>query len=87
MPQRQIELTERFIKDLNRLDKNIQKRIIMVLYKLRDGESVDLRKLRGTDDEWRIRVGVYRIRIKITEKGIKVYALRVLHRRDAYWDL
>ena len=84
MFQRQIELTERFIKDLNRLDKNIQKRIIMVLYKLRDGESVDLRKLRGTDDEWRIRVGVYRIRIKITEKGIKVYALRVLHRRDAY---
>lgn len=87
MSQRQIELTERFIKDLNGLDKSMQKRIISVLYKLRDGESVDLRKLGGTDDEWRIRVGVYRIRIQITEKGIRIYALRVLHRRYAYWDL
>lgn len=86
MSKRRVELTKRFIKDLNNLDKNTQRRIISVLYKLRDGEAVDLRRIRGTNNEWRIRVGVYRIRIKITGNGVKVYALRVLHRREVYLD-
>ena len=49
-----------------------------------DKERVDLRKLKNTD-KWRLRVGTYRVILKVEENGkVTIYALRVLHRRDAY---
>lgn len=87
MPKRKVELTERFFKDLHKLERETQGRVMDALYKLRDGEPVKLKKLTGTEDEWRLKVGVYRVRLRITDKGITVYALRVLHRREVYRDL
>lgn len=87
MPKRRVELTEKFIKDLHKLDRETQERVMDGLYKLRDGKPVNLKKLTGAEDEWRLRVGVYRVRLRVTDKGITVYALRVLHRREIYRDL
>lgn len=86
MPRR-VELTERFVKDLNKLDKETRQRVLDALRKLRDDQPVNLKKLTGTEDEWRLKVGVYRVRLKVKDKGITVYALRVLHRREVYRDL
>jgi len=41
-------------------------------------------KMHGFSDRWRLRVGNYRVLLKITGKEVTVYALRVKHRREAY---
>ncbi len=41
-------------------------------------------KLQGGDNEYRVRVGDYRIVYAIEDKAILVIVLRVRHRRDVY---
>jgi len=79
-----IVITEQAKKDLSKLDKITNERILRGLLKLKTNQPVDLRKLRGTEDEWRLRVGDYRVRLKISREEIIIYALSVKHRRDAY---
>ncbi len=64
--------------------KTMLERIAIALLKLQQGEHVDLKKLKGTVSEWRMRVGDYRIRLEIADEAIAIYALRVLHRKDVY---
>ena len=78
-------ITKRAQKDLESLDKTTQKRIAekldqMLVYPL----SVDLKKLKGYENLWRLRVGDYRIILEIREQEITIYALRVMHRREVY---
>lgn len=78
-------ITKRAQKDLESLDKTTQKRIAekldqMLVYPL----PVDLKKLKGYENLWRLRVGDYRIILEIREQEITVYALRVMHRREVY---
>jgi mRNA-degrading endonuclease RelE of RelBE toxin-antitoxin system len=44
-------ITEQAKKDLSKLDKITNKRILRGLLKLKTNQQVDLRKLRGTEDE------------------------------------
>ncbi len=43
-----------------------------------------IRKLLGTRDEWRIRVGDYRVLLEIDDRNKKVVIYRILHRKEAY---
>ena len=47
-------------------------------------ETVDLKKLRGEFDKWRVRVGDYRVIMRIASKEETIYVLRIRHRSDAY---
>ena len=42
------------------------------------------RQLRGQDDVYRIRVGVYRVIYTIEERRIVVVVLKIGHRKDVY---
>jgi mRNA interferase RelE/StbE len=42
------------------------------------------RKLKGGDNEWRIRVGDYRIVYEIDDEAKTVDVTRIAHRREAY---
>jgi mRNA interferase RelE/StbE len=42
------------------------------------------RKLAGSKDDWRIRIGDYRVLYEIDEKAKAVRILRVRHRREVY---
>jgi len=77
-------VTEKAQKDLAKLDLDIAKRVYHALQRLQNGEPVDLKKLRGTPNEWRLRVGDYRVLLSVEGNFITVYALRVLHRRESY---
>jgi mRNA interferase RelE/StbE len=46
----------------------------------------DVRKLQGSDDEWRLRVGEWRVRFTYVEMQHEVHILRVLPRGRAYRD-
>lgn len=80
-----LEVTAQAEKDLVGLDKKTQRQIRVALDRLLSyPQAVDLKKLKGGQDMWRLRVGDWRIILRLDrEQGI-LYVLRIRHRRDAY---
>ena len=78
--------TGRARRDLQRLDPPIQRRIVDALDRL-TGEppAGDVVKLTGVEDEWRLRVGDWRVRFQRDSSDV-IHVLRVLPRGRAYRD-
>jgi mRNA interferase RelE/StbE len=76
-------------KDIEKLDKQVAKRIVAFLAKraasIRDPRSVG-QALKGSDlgNFWKYRVGDYRIICDIQDKRVLILVLRVGHRREVY---
>jgi mRNA interferase RelE/StbE len=71
-------------KELDRLPVKTHKRIVKVLLSLKeDPIPHGAKKLHGRDD-YRIRVGNYRILYMIDESDKKVEVLSVAHRKEVY---
>jgi mRNA interferase RelE/StbE len=67
-------------KDLARLDPPIARRVLGALERLLERDpSVDLRRLRGSD-EWRLRVGDWRVRLQLDFEARAVVVVRILPR-------
>jgi mRNA interferase RelE/StbE len=80
----EVEILRTALKELRRINRQDQQRIAKVI----DGLSEDPRpaaskKLTGSED-WRIRVGAYRIVYRIQDQPLLVLVLRIAHRRDVY---
>ena len=71
-------------RELRRLDPPVQRRIVEALDRL-TGEPAqgDVVKLAGSDDEWRLRVGDWRVRFTRSPDG-QIQVLRILPRGRAY---
>jgi len=78
-----IVVTARAKKDLEKLDDDTRKRVYTALEQLITGQRIDIKKLKASEN-YRIRVGDYRVIIAISKKVVTVYTLRVLHRREVY---
>ena len=84
----EILYSERFLKDLKKIKNTIyHKRIkefsFETLPSTKNHNNINnLKQLRGSDHYYRIRIGVYRIGIKIEPD--KTTLMRVLHRKDIY---
>ena len=85
-PPWRVVVTGRAERELKRLPAKDQGRIRSAMDALTTGPGGDLRKLRGTEDEWRLRVGDWRIRFRIDFSARVVVILRVLPRGSAYRD-
>jgi mRNA interferase RelE/StbE len=73
-------------RDFKRLDPPIQRRIVSALDRLTgDPPAGDVVKLANVD-EWRLRVGDWRVRFERDAETGVVYVLRVLPRGRAYRD-
>lgn len=71
--------------DLKRLPPSIFQRIIPQLRTLADKpRPFGCRKISGSKNDWRIRIGDYRIIYEIDEKTRFVKVMRVRHRREVY---
>jgi mRNA interferase RelE/StbE len=78
-----VRLTARAERDLRSLSASDQAAVRDAIQSLEvDPSSVDLHKLSGSRDEWRVRVGNWRIRL-LLEGGV-LFVERVLDRKDAY---
>jgi mRNA interferase RelE/StbE len=82
-----VEFRTSFLKDIGKIkNKAVLKRIKGVIENVEKTEALqnisDLKKLRGGDEYYRIRVGEYRIDLSISE-DTWVF-VRCLHRRDIY---
>ena len=83
-----IELADSAVRQLEKLDKTIVKRIRNLLSRI---ETLDNPRsighaLQGErfGELWRYRVGEYRLICKIEDDRVVVLVLRVGHRRDVY---
>jgi mRNA interferase RelE/StbE len=72
-------------KDLRRLPKNYQNKIIQKILNLKDNpKPIEARKITSSENYYRIKVGDYRIRYEINYKEKRVNIFRVRHRKEAY---
>lgn len=81
----QVVVERKAEKDLNRLSSVIYRRICEVIYALAENpRPLGCRKLAGTGNDWRVRVGDYRVIYEITDTVHIVRVTRVRHRREVY---
>lgn len=73
-------------KELRKIDRQAQRRIIAAVEELRtDPRPAQSTPLVGAPADWlRIRVGDYRIVYEVHDDRLRVLVLRVGHRRDVY---
>jgi mRNA interferase RelE/StbE len=75
-------------KDLRRLPKNYQNKIIQKILNLKDNpKSIAIRKITSSENYYRIKVGDYRIIYEINYKEKRINIFRVRHRKEAYRNL
>ena len=72
-------------RDLRRLPEEIHVRLIEVISALASNpRPKGAKKLAGSKNDWRIRVGDYRVLYEIADAIRVVRVYRVRHRREAY---
>jgi len=75
-------------KDLRRLPKNYQNKIIQKILNLKDNpKPIEARKITSSENYYRIRVGDYRIIYEINYKEKRINIFRVRHRKEVYRNL
>lgn len=85
MDKYKIEFLKTAAKELKKLPKDIQIRIIRKIEKLIDEPyPADTKKLKNGNGRFRIRVGNYRIIYKLEDKKLVILIIKVGHRRDIY---
>lgn len=81
----EILLERRAERDLRRLAANIFQRVIAAIAELADDpRPPGCVKLTGSDNDWRIRIGDYRVLYEIKDNNQVVRIMRIRHRREAY---
>ena len=81
----EVLIERRAERDLKRLTADVFGRIVAAIRALADNpRPVGCKKLAGSDKDWRIRVGDFRVLYEIDDKVRVVRVMRVRHRRDAY---
>ncbi|MBI5874568.1 MAG: type II toxin-antitoxin system RelE/ParE family toxin [Deltaproteobacteria bacterium] len=72
-------------RDLKRLSAEDYYRIIPHIKALNNNpRPLGCRKITGSESDWRIRVGDYRIIYEIVEKAKQVKVMKIRHRREVY---
>jgi len=80
-----VEIKASAVKEIASLSRRDQRRVVRAIESLADDpRPPGARKLVGSEDAYRIRVGDYRITYQVLDDVLIVYVVRVGHRRDVY---
>ncbi|WP_017318765.1 type II toxin-antitoxin system RelE family toxin [Mastigocladopsis repens] len=72
-------------KQIDDLPNDVRERVVEKIQNLADEPRPDgVIKLKGSDNEYRIRVGDYRVRYEIDDESQLVQLLQCKHRKDVY---
>ena len=83
MPYR-IEIKRSAVKEIRKLPDSVLPRVMRTIEGLKENpRPAGARKLSG-GEEYRVRVGDYRVVYTIAEEVVTVYIVRVRHRREVY---
>ena len=83
----QVKFTKSARKEFQRLPKRIQARVVEALSFLAGNpysELLQIKKLRGVDELYRIRIGDYRLVYTIEAEELIVILVKIGHRREVY---
>ena len=78
-----IEFSQTAFRELNKLEKKIQVRIISTLERIRVRPYPHVKKLVGSP-YFRLRVGEYRVILDIKEDRLIIFVIEVGHRKNIY---
>jgi mRNA interferase RelE/StbE len=78
-----IEFSDYSLKQLEKLPKDIQKRIISTLKRCRIRPYSHVKKLVGSP-QFRLRVGDYRVIMDIFDNELKIHVIELGHRKNIY---
>ena len=85
MAKYKIEISRSAEKQLKKLPKDDQKRVVDAILRLGDDSFPrGARKLSGYEDVFRIRVGRFRVLYSASETKLIVIVLKIGHRKDVY---
>lgn len=79
-----VSWTAAALRDMKRLDEATVERVRDSVLQVAAGEPRDVRRVRGTQGEYRLRVGDLRVRFVLSNPDRKIVVLRVLPRDRAY---
>lgn len=78
-------ISERAKKDMLSMDPGNRRRVQEGIDRmLEDMRNADIVKIKACEDRWRLRVGDFRVILRIDQAEGVIYALRVIHRKEAY---
>ena len=72
------------LQTLGSRDQRLARRIATAIERYAEDDLGDVRKLPGSIDEYRLRVGEWRVVFRLEDGGRVMAISRVLNRRDAY---
>ena len=87
MAEYRIEFTKSAKKEFENLPKKIQDRVVESLTLLRVNPFTDLlqiKKLKGESQLFRVRLGDYRLLYEIRKKVLLVLVIKIGHRKEIY---
>jgi len=80
-----VEFAVSALREFKRLERAVQRRIATHIDGLASNPfPAGAKKLRGSPDHYRIRVGDYRVIYRVDGKRVTVLILKIGHRRDVY---
>ena len=79
-----VEITAPARRDLRRLDRQVAARVIEAIERLATTGQGNTIRLQGSSNEWRLRVGDWRVRFEQDRTTMTIRILRVLPRGRAY---
>jgi len=81
----QVTITATAVKERKRIDAAIRNRIDQALRSLQsEPRPSGVKKLSGQHQDWRVRVGDYRILYEIDDDQQQITVWRIAHRRHVY---
>jgi mRNA interferase RelE/StbE len=81
----QVELAPAAVRQLKKLTRDIQQRIVQRLEELAQEPRPDgVVKLEGVESLYRIRLGDYRIVYQIQDEILLIMVVKIAHRREVY---
>jgi mRNA interferase RelE/StbE len=85
MPLYTVKVAKAADRQIDALDGSVRPRVIRAIQALKEEpRPAGCKKLVGADDQWRIRVGAYRVVYTIDDGKLLVLVVRVRHRREVY---
>ena len=80
-----VQWARKTLKQLDKLDRNAQKKIVLAVTKLADNPRPHgTKSLVNRPGEYRIRIGDHRVVYEIHDHRLVVLVVAVAHRREAY---
>jgi mRNA interferase RelE/StbE len=82
-----IEIDKDALKYLQKLERPLRIRITNALQILSDNpfhSELDIKRLKGTEHDYRLRVGSYRVIYNIENEQLMIYVIKIGSRGDVY---